>query len=255
MSILKVENLKKYYTDGTAVGKKQQVKALDGVSFVLQENKTLGVVGESGCGKSTLARQLIQLEHPTSGVIKYNGKSWKELGRGTNRAFIQMIFQDPMGSLNPRKKCWQLISAPLLRNPNMGKKKLYDSALEMMAKVGLDKGCAERYPHMFSGGQRQRIGIARALVLKPRILICDEPVSALDVSIQAQVLNLLMKLQREFNLTYVFISHDLHVVKHISDDILVMDKGKVVEYGPSKKIFEDPDMPYTQKLLLASPSI
>ena len=251
--ILSVKNLKKYYPIKKLFKAAKLVKAIDGISFDVQEKTTLGIVGESGCGKSTLARQLVHLEAPTVGEIFLEGSELESFSRREMQSKIQMIFQDPYGSLNPRKKAWQLIAEPLFINTTFSKDKCFTLAVELMEKVGLRRELAYRYPHMFSGGQRQRIGIARALALQPKILVCDEPVSALDVSIQAQVLNLLLKLQEEMGLTYLFIGHDLHVIKHISDNILVMYLGKIVEYGPREKIFDNPQHPYTKALIMSSP--
>lgn len=253
--ILEVENLKKHYPITKSFKETALVKALDGVSFKVNKQKTLGIVGESGCGKSTLAKALMALEERTNGSIKIEEKEINALSKSDFKSAIQMIFQDPYSSLNPRKKAWQLISEPLLINTKLSKKDCFNRACELMEKVGLRPELAQRYPHMFSGGQRQRLGIARALALHPKILICDEPVSALDVSIQAQVLNLLMELQDEMGLTYLFISHDLHVVNHISDEILVMYLGKIVEYGPREKVFNNSLHPYTKALIASSPSI
>jgi len=253
--ILEVNNLKKHYPVNKSYNETALVKALDGVSFKVSKQKTLGIVGESGCGKSTLAKALMALEQRTQGSIEIESKNIDDLHQKTFKSAIQMIFQDPYSSLNPRKKAWQLISEPLQINTKLSKKECFERACELMEKVGLRPEMAQRYPHMFSGGQRQRLGIARALALHPKILICDEPVSALDVSIQAQVLNLLMELQDEMGLTYLFISHDLHVVNHISDDILVMYLGKIVEYGPRDKVFDNPLHPYTKALIASSPSV
>ena len=255
MSLLKVENLKKHYPVKQAFKDTKYVKALDGLNFEVQKNKTLGIVGESGCGKSTLAKALMGLEPPTEGHILFENKEAHFLSPKEKYQMIQMIFQDPYNSLNPRKKAWQLIAEPLFINTEFSKQECHDRAVELMKKVGLRPELAERYPHMFSGGQRQRLGVARALTLNPNILICDEPVSALDVSIQAQVLNLLVELQDELDLTYLFISHDLSVVHHISHDILVMYLGKIVEYGPREKVFEDPKHPYTKALMSSSPAL
>lgn len=254
MPFFNANNLKKYYPIQSPFKKEQYVKALDGVSFSLEYKKTLGLVGESGCGKSTLAKALLQLEELNSGEIFFEDKNIKEIKKKYYRSSIQMIFQDPYNSLNPRKKAWEIIATPLFVNSNLSKQECYTNAIEMMEQVGLRENLANRYPHMFSGGQRQRIGIARALILKPKILICDEPVSALDVSIQAQVLNLMTKIQDKLNLTYLFITHDLSVVKHISDSIMVMYLGKVVEYGDRESIFNSPKHPYTQALLSSAPS-
>ena len=255
MNILEVKNLKKYYKVKKSFNENIDVKALDDVSFTIQANKTLGIVGESGCGKSTLAKTLLQLEDKTGGEIVAKGTNVSALSKKEFKSFIQMIFQDPFSSLNPRKKAWQIIAEPLFINTNFTKKECYEKALEMMNNVGLRPELANRYPHMFSGGQRQRIGIARALILHPQVLICDEPVSALDVSIQAQVINLLIDLQDNMKLTYLFISHDLSVVNHISDYILVMYLGKIVEYGARDKVFDSPSHPYTKALIASSPGV
>lgn len=255
MSLLKVSNLKKHYPIQGLFGDKATVKALDGVSFEVENKHTLAIVGESGCGKSTLAKTLMGLEAATDGDVSFEGKNSSLLKGKELYQTIQMIFQDPYNSLNPRKKAWKIIAEPLLINSKVTQKEAYTKACELMEKVGLRPQMANRYPHMFSGGQRQRLGIARALILNPKILICDEPISALDVSIQAQVLNLLVELQDQLNLTYLFISHDLNVVKHIADSVLVMYLGKVVEYGPREEIFTNPQHPYTKALLQASPNI
>tara|TARA_R110000868_G_scaffold204946_3_gene453147 strand:+ start:13395 stop:14333 length:939 start_codon:yes stop_codon:yes gene_type:complete len=255
MNVIEVQNLKKHYPVRKPFKALKHVKALDGVSFSVPAKKTLGIVGESGCGKSTLAKTLMRLEVPTDGSVSLSGTDFSNMTGKDFHSAIQMIFQDPYNSINPRKKAWQLIAEPLLINTNLSKDECFKIACETMKKVGLRPELAHRYPHMFSGGQRQRIGVARALVMQPKVMILDEPVSALDVSIQAQVLNLLMKLQDEMDLTYLFISHDLHVVKHISDEILVMYLGKVVEYGARDKVFDDPKHPYTQALVASSPSI
>ncbi|MFT6071214.1 MAG: dipeptide transport system ATP-binding protein [Bacteriovoracaceae bacterium] len=255
MNVLEVKDLKKHYKVKTTFGKTALVKALDGVSFNATEKKTLGIVGESGCGKSTLAKALMRLEVPTSGELSLAGRQVDDFERSEYQSKIQMIFQDPYSSINPRKKAWQIIAEPLMINTDLSKEECKARACEMMNTVGLRPELANRYPHMFSGGQRQRIGIARALIQKPEIVICDEPVSALDVSIQAQVLNLLMKLQDEMGLTYLFISHDLSVVKHISDEIMVMYLGKIVEYGSREEVFLNPKHPYTKALIKASPSL
>lgn len=252
--ILEARDLKKHYPVKLGLGKgRALVRALDGVSFRLERGKTLAIVGESGCGKSTLARVLLQMEAPTSGEILIEGKPASTLPRSDVIRSVQMIFQDPYGSINPRKKAWQIISEPHLIQAKASADECRALALEMMRKVGLRPEFADRYPHMFSGGQRQRIGIARALILKPKVLLCDEPVSALDVSIQAQVLNLLMDLQDELQLSYVFISHDLSVVRHIADEVLVMYLGRAVEHGSRTQIFDRPSHPYTRALLASAP--
>lgn len=255
MNVIEVKNLKKHYPIRKPFKALKHVKALDGVSFSVPAKKTLGIVGESGCGKSTLAKTLMRLEVPTEGSVTLSGTDSLQMTGKDFHSAIQMIFQDPYNSLNPRKKAWQLIAEPLMINTDYSKEECFRIATETMKKVGLRPELAHRYPHMFSGGQRQRIGIARALVMQPKVMILDEPVSALDVSIQAQVLNLLMELQDQMELTYLFISHDLHVVKHISDEILVMYLGKVVEYGNREKVFDDPKHPYTRALVASSPSI
>ena len=212
-------------------------------------------MGESGCGKSTLGKVVLGIEAPTEGQIKIEGRLSSEMPRQEFRRAVQMIFQDPYSSLNPRKRAWEIISEPLRINLNLSKTECRAKAISLMALVGLRPEFADRYPHMFSGGQRQRLGIARALALEPKILICDEPISALDVSIQAQVINLLIELQDRLKLAYLFISHDLSVVRHIADEVLVMYLGKVVEQGPREVIFAQPAHPYTQALLSATPSL
>ena len=231
--------------------------AVDGASFTLRAGKTLAVVGESGCGKSTLARMVTMIEPPTAGrlVIEgtdLTGASGEELKRLRRR--VQIVFQDPYGSLNPRQKVGTIIEEPLVINePGMSAAERRATAISLLERVGLRPESYERYPHMFSGGQRQRIAVARALVLNPAILILDEPVSALDLSVQAQVLNLLIGLQEEFGLAYMFISHGLSVVRHIADDVMVMYLGRPVEQGPSEEIFSRPRHPYTRALLSATP--
>lgn len=254
-TLLEVKDLKKTYELRRMFEKPGLVKALDGVSFSLKAGKTLAVVGESGCGKSTLAKCLMLIEGITSGEAVFAGKPLSETPANEWRKQVQMIFQDPYSSLNPRKKCIDIISEPLVIEGKLSSEDIRKRAREMMAKVGLRPEFESRYPHMFSGGQRQRIGIARALMLRPKLLICDEPVSALDVSIQAQVLNLLMDLQDEFGLSYLFISHDLSVVRHVADDILVMYLGQVMEYGPREQVFKNPQHPYTKALLSSHPDL
>ncbi len=234
------------------------VKALDGVSFQVEAGKTLAVVGESGCGKSTLARQVTMIERPTSGHLQFDGfdlvnASDQELKAARQR--VQMIFQNPYGSLNPRKKIGTIIGEPLIINSALSKDEQEERVRNMMTKVGLRPEHYSRYPHMFSGGQRQRIAIARALMLEPKLVVADEPVSALDVSVQAQVLNLLMDLQQEMTLAFLFISHDLSVVRHIADDVMVMYLGRVAEYGKAEQIFKQPRHPYTQALLASTPHL
>ncbi len=253
--LLEVRNLRKTYELRRLFSKPGLVKALDGVSFTLEKGKTLAVVGESGCGKSTLAKCLMLIEDITNGNAVLEGKDLKNTPPQEWRKQVQMIFQDPYSSLNPRRKCLDIIAEPLVIQGDLTKEQIYARARAMMAKVGLRPEFESRYPHMFSGGQRQRIGIARALMLRPKLLICDEPVSALDVSIQAQVLNLLMDLQDEFGLSYLFISHDLSVVRHIADNILVMYLGQVMEYGARELIFKSAQNPYTQALLASHPHL
>ena len=257
--LIKARDLHKYYSIKSGyLQPSKNLKALAGAGFDLYAGKTLAVVGESGCGKSTLARLLTMIEKPTSGQLSIDGidvaittdKSIKKQLRQS----IQMVFQDPFGSLNPRQKIGNIIQEPLTINTNLSTNERHQKVLEMMELVGLRKEHFQRYPHMFSGGQRQRVAIARALILKPKVVVLDEPVSALDVSIQAQVINLLIELQQELGLAYVFISHDLSVVRHIADEILVMYLGKPVEQGPSEVIFNNPKHPYTQALLSATPS-
>ncbi|WP_406858712.1 dipeptide ABC transporter ATP-binding protein [Alsobacter sp. KACC 23698] len=232
------------------------VKALSGVSFDLASGKTLAVVGESGSGKSTLARLVTMIEEPTAGTLKINGVDMvaaTAADRKRLRSEVQIVFQNPYGSLNPRQTIGAALEEPLLVNTTMPAAQRRQAAKDMMARVGLRPEYVERYPHMFSGGQRQRIAIARALMLRPKILVLDEPVSALDVSIRAQVLNLLAELQNEFQLAYLFISHDLSVVRHIADDIMVIYLGHAVEVGSREAIFSAPQHPYTRALLSATP--
>ena len=257
--ILVAESLAKYYSVSRGFLKgKGEVKALNGISFILERGKTLAVVGESGCGKSTLAKLLTMIETPTSGELLYKGESLLKSDPKTTalrRQKIQIIFQNPYGSLNPRKKVGTILEEPLLINTDLNATDRKARVLEIMAKVGLRAEFYDRYPHMFSGGQRQRIAIARGLMLNPDIVIADEPVSALDVSVQAQVLNLMMDLQDELGLSYLFISHDLSVVEHIADDVMVMYLGKTVEKASVEAIFKSPMHPYTQALLSATPRL
>lgn len=257
--IIKVDNLKKHFPiDDPLPFKKstQSVKAVDGVSFEVYRGETLGIVGESGCGKSTMARLINQLIRPTSGSVEFKGQDLAKLGTAeirSSRKSIQMVFQNPYASLDPRKTIEQLIMEPLVIHGIGDKGSRKQRVQELLEVVGLSSYHGERYPHEFSGGQRQRINIARALALNPDVIICDEPVSALDVSVQAQVINLLKDLQKQFGLTYLFISHDLNVVKYMCDRIAVMYLGKIVEMGTYKEIYENPSHPYTQALLSAIP--
>lgn len=257
--ILESKNLCRYYKVSRGLFKADAiVKALDGVSFQLHERRTLAVVGESGCGKSTLARQLTLIEQPTSGELIIDGISFinsDEATRIAARQKVQMIFQNPFGSLNPRKKIGTILAEPLVINTDLNAEQRKEKVLDIMKKVGLRPEFYDRYPHMFSGGQRQRIAIARALMLNPKVIVADEPVSALDVSIQAQVLNLLMDLQDEMPLAYVFISHDLAVVRHIADDLLVMYLGQPVEQGSKNDVFDKPLHPYSKILMASAPRL
>jgi dipeptide transport system ATP-binding protein len=255
--ILRAHNLTRYYTTKHGLFEPSAtVKALNGASFDVRAGETLAIVGESGCGKSTLARVLTMIEPPTSGKLEIegneitlvNGKPPSEL-----RKQVQIVFQNPYGSLNPRKTVAAMLEEPLKLNTDLDPQQRRAAAEEMIAKVGMRPEHADRYPHMFSGGQRQRIAVARALMLRPKILILDEPVSALDLSIQAQILNLLSDLQDEFQLAYIFISHDLSVVRRIANDIIVMYFGKPVEAGSAEQIFASPKHPYTQALFSATP--
>ncbi|MBQ1060382.1 ABC transporter ATP-binding protein [Micromonospora sp. C41] len=259
-NIIEVRDLVKHYPVTRGVVFKKtigHVKAVDGVSFDLKAGETLGVVGESGCGKSTLARVLMNLEKPTGGQVLYKGQDISKLSGGALRRLrrqIQLVMQDPYTSLNPRMTVGDLIGEPFEIHPEVAPRGSRRSKVkELLDLVGLNPEHINRYPHQFSGGQRQRIGIARALALRPEVIVCDEPVSALDVSIQAQVMNLLEKLQAEFGLSYVFIAHDLSVVRHLSDRVAVMYLGKMVEIGTEDEIYERPTHPYTQALLSAVP--
>ncbi|HVY99514.1 MAG TPA: peptide ABC transporter ATP-binding protein [Dongiaceae bacterium] len=234
------------------------LRAVAGASFRLDAGRTLAVVGESGCGKSTLARLVTMIERPTAGHLEIDGTDIAGADAATLKALrprVQMVFQDPYGSLNPRQQVGRILEEPLEINTALDAKARGEAARQMLSHVGLRPEHYSRYPHMFSGGQRQRIAIARALMLKPRIVVADEPVSALDVSIRAQVLNLLMDLQQELNLAYMFISHDLSVVRHIADDVMVMYLGRPVEQGGKAQVFDSPRHPYTQVLLAATPSV
>jgi oligopeptide transport system ATP-binding protein len=239
-------------------GAREYVHAVDGVSLEVRRGETLGIVGESGCGKSTLGRLLVRLHEPTSGTVRFRGTDITRLSRRRLRPFrreMQMIFQDPYASLNPRKRVGQIVADPLRIHRTAAPKVIKRQVQELLEVVGLSPDHVNRYPHEFSGGQRQRIGVARALALSPQLIVADEPVSALDVSIQAQVINLLDDLQDEFELTYVFIAHDLGVVHHVSDRIAVMYLGVIVEVGPSDELFLRPIHPYSDALLSAIPRI
>jgi dipeptide transport system ATP-binding protein len=256
-TVVTASGLTRHYTVSRgAFAKPATLKALDGASFTLARGKTLAVVGESGCGKSTLARLVTMIEQPTAGSLTIAGEEIVGASAATLKMLrpkVQIVFQNPYGSLNPRQKIGHALEEPLLVNTSMGAKERTQRAREMMASVGLRPEHYDRYPHMFSGGQRQRIAIARALMLDPEVLVLDEPVSALDVSIQAQVLNLLADLQERHRLAYLFISHDLSVVRHIADEVMVMYLGRAVEQGPRDLIFGNPQHPYTRALLSATP--
>lgn len=255
--MLEVRDMKRdYHIPGGFLKQSKTVHAVKGVSFKLETGKTLAIVGESGCGKSTLARMLTFIDEPTSGELFIDGEKMDtrpgHLTAGM-RQKVQIVFQNPYGSLNPRQKIGDVLGESLLINTKMSAAERREKATDMLVRVGLGPEHYNRYPHMFSGGQRQRIAIARALMLNPKLLVLDEPVSALDLSVQAQVLNLLADLQDEFGLTYVFISHDLSVVKYIADEVMVMYFGEAVEYGTRDEVFSDPKHSYTRTLFAATP--
>lgn len=255
--ILVAKDLSKYYSIPQGGFKEPAIlKALNATSFTLSRRKTLAVVGESGCGKTTLAQLVAMINEATMGSLIIGGQEVVGASKATLKALrsrVQIVFQNPYGSLNPRQKIGSALMEPLQMNTNLNKAERQKRAFAMLERVGIRPEQFDRYPHMFSGGQRQRIAIARALMLEPEILVLDEPVSALDVSIQAQVLNLLAELQDEHDLAYLFITHDLSVVKHIADDVMVMYLGKAVEYRPTKELFDSPQHPYTRALLSATP--
>lgn len=256
--LLEVERVKKYYPvkGGVITHKIGDVKAVDGVSFTMYQGETLGLVGESGCGKSTLGRQIVALERPTSGKILYEGRNLADMSYKQMRPIrtkLQMVFQDSYSSLNPRKHIYEILSEPMLYHGIASRETLDRELARLLDMVGLPSSALGRYPHEFSGGQRQRIGIARALSLKPELMVCDEPVSALDVSIQAQILNLLRDLQRELDLTCLFIGHGLGAVNYVSDRIAVMYLGRIVELAEAKELFSNPVHPYSKALFQAVP--
>jgi ABC-type glutathione transport system ATPase component len=272
MALLSIRDLVKVYqTDEGMFGKTQrEVRAVNGVSLDIMQGETLGLVGESGCGKTTLGRMILRLIEPTSGAITFNGRDVRAAGASQLRRLrrdMQIIFQDPFASLNPRMRVEEIVTEPLVIHraaaPNGGPStssstkvaNLHQAAIDIMQAVGLDESALRRYPHEFSGGQRQRIGIARALVLRPKFVVCDEPVSALDVSVGAQIVNLLKKLQRDFGLTYLFISHSMPVVRYLCDRIAVMRRGEIVELGPAEEITSRPQHEYTRTLLEATPEL
>jgi len=258
MALLEVRNLKKYFPIKTGILSRTigDVRAVDGVTLTLERGETLGLVGESGCGKTTVGRSILRLIEPTSGQVTFNGQDLLELNREElrqMRASFQIIFQDPFSSLNPRMNVGQIIAEPIKNHLKESRAEIRNRVAYLMEKVGLHPEQMSRYPHEFSGGQRQRIGIARALALNPMAIICDEPVSALDVSIQAQVINLLVQLQEEMDLSYLFIAHDLRVVEHISDRVAVMYLGRIVELATDRELYQNPQHPYTQALMSAVP--
>ena len=258
MALLEVQNLRKYFPVKKGVLSRTIgfVRAVDRVSFSIEQGETLGLVGESGCGKTTVGRSILRLIEPTSGQVRFNGQDLLSLDREALRrvrASLQIIFQDPFSSLNPRMNVGQIIAEPIKNHLEISSAEIKEKVAHLMEKVGLHPEQMSRYPHEFSGGQRQRVGIARALALNPLLIICDEPVSALDVSIQAQVINLLAQLQEQMNLSYLFIAHDLSVVEHISNRVAVMYLGNIVELANDQELYRNPLHPYTQALLSAVP--
>lgn len=256
--VLEARDLVKTFTTGRVGMGRARVSGVDGLSLSLRAGETLGLVGESGCGKSTLARMLVGLEAPDSGLITYRGQDVARAGRADRRLLrqgVQMVFQDPYTSLDPRMTVLEIIGEPLAATGSARRAARRDRVAELLSMVGMAPDLMKRYPHQFSGGQRQRIGIARALALEPEVLVCDEPVSALDVSVQAQVINLLRDLQRRLGVSLLFIAHDLSVVRHIADQVAVMYLGRIAEIGPPDTVYETPAHPYTQALLSSSPVV
>lgn len=252
--LVEIESLKQYFPVKDGFMKTNYVKAVDDVSFFIRKGETLGLVGESGCGKTTIGRTILRLYEPTSGKIIYNGTDITKVNIMPYRKKMQIVFQDPYASLNPRMTIGDIVGEPIdIHNLAPSKKDRKDKIISILEKVGLNSEHANRYPHEFSGGQRQRVGIARALAIDPEFIVCDEPISALDVSIQAQVINMLEDLQRDMGLTYLFIAHDLSIVKHISNRVGVMYLGKLVELSPSAQLYKAPLHPYTISLLSAIP--
>ena len=261
MSLLEARDLVKVFPLGESIfggGAQGEVRAVDGVSLEIEAGETLGVVGESGSGKSTLGRLLLRLIEPTSGTVRFAGQDVLGAGGGELRRLrrdMQIIFQDPFGSLDPRMRVGEIVAEPLIVHNSAGRRERRQRVAELLRAVGLDDSAAQRHPHEFSGGQRQRVGIARALALRPKFIVADEPVSALDVSVGAQIVNLLARLQREFGLTYLFISHSMPMVRYLATRIAVMYRGKIVESGTTEQIVSRPAHPYTRSLLQATPEI
>jgi oligopeptide/dipeptide ABC transporter ATP-binding protein len=258
MELLKVDSLRKYFEVGKVFGARGTLKAVDGINFSVLEDNAVALVGESGCGKSTVARLVLRLIQPTSGSVLFRGKDISTLDRSGLKSFrksVQIIFQDPFASLNPRRTVYDAVSEPLLIHKTVPRPAMREKAVELLGSVGLGPEVLNRYPHEFSGGQRQRICIARALAVSPEVIVADEPLSALDVSIQAQIINLLMDLRQRTNISFLFISHDLRVVHYFSDTVGVMYLGKIVEYARTDDLFGNPMHPYTEVLLASAPKI
>ncbi|MDR1558984.1 MAG: ATP-binding cassette domain-containing protein [Clostridiales bacterium] len=258
-AFLKIEHLKKYFKsqDFSLISPNLQIKAVDDISFTVEKSETLGIVGESGCGKSTVARLILRLIEPTDGKVLYNGRDLLLLNNEQMRKIrseLQIVFQDPYSSLNPRMRVFDIISEPIRNHGGYSRSSIKERVNELLNQVGLDTDYASRYPHEFSGGQRQRIGIARAISVNPKLIICDEAVSALDVSVQSQTLNLFRDLQDKYGFTYIFISHGLNVIKYMSNHILVMYLGKIMEFATKESIFASQTHPYTQALFSAVPN-